>query len=139
MGIFDKIIEAFSGRDQQGFGQQFGGMNESSPLGGLFQSLTGRTGPGGLSALVQRLTHGGLGDTVNSWVGTGPNKPVSAEALNAALGADRIAAFAQRFGMSIEGATAELAKALPDLVDKMTPNGQIEEEISSAKPARPAV
>lgn len=81
---------------------------------------------GGLGGLVQQLQNGGLGDIVSSWVGTGANLPVSAEALQQALGSEQISQIAARLGLSPDQAAGGLAQLLPQVVDKLTPNGQIE-------------
>ena len=62
---------------------------------------------GGVSGIVNQLQTQGLGDTVKSWVGTGPNAPVSGEALHDALGSQTVANLAARFGMT----PAELSEA----------------------------
>ena len=81
---------------------------------------------GGLGGLVQQLQNGGLGDIVSSWVGTDANLPVSAEALQQALGSEQISQIAARLGLSPDQAAGGLAQLLPQIVDKLTPNGQIE-------------
>lgn len=81
---------------------------------------------GGLGGLVQQLQNGGLGDIVSSWVGTGANLPVSADALQQALGSDQIGQIAAKLGLSTDQAAGSLAQLLPQVVDKLTPNGSIE-------------
>lgn len=81
---------------------------------------------GGLSGLVQQLQSGGLSEVVSSWVGTGANLPVSADALQQALGSEQISQIAAKLGLSPEQAAGSLAQLLPQVVDKLTPNGSIE-------------
>ena len=81
---------------------------------------------GGLGGLVQQLQNGGLSDIVASWVGTGANLPVSADALQQALGSDRIGQIAASLGLSTDQAAGSLAQLLPQVVDQLTPNGSIE-------------
>ena len=81
--------------------------------------------PGGLGGLVQSLRQGGLGEAVNSWIGTGQNLPVSADRLQSILGDQRVQALAARLGISPEDARAHLAQLLPAVIDHLTPNGQI--------------
>lgn len=81
---------------------------------------------GGLSGLVQQLQNGGLSDVVSSWVGTGANLPVSADALQQALGSEQISQIAAKLGLSPDQAAGSLAQLLPQVVDKLTPNGSIE-------------
>ncbi len=80
---------------------------------------------GGLGGLLDKLQKGGLGDTANSWVGTGQNKPVSPGQLGSALGPDIIKTLAQRSGMSEEEITKQLSQILPGVVDKLTPQGRL--------------
>ena len=129
MSILDKVISAVTGKggDIGGLTQMLGiKLDDQSSLSGLISSLMGGQGTGGLSGLVQQLSQGGLGDQVKSWVGTGTNQPVTPEALSGALGQDKVAAFAQRLGISPDQASSALAQVLPQAVDKMTPNGRIE-------------
>ena len=80
---------------------------------------------GGIGGIVSQLQSQGLGDTVKSWVGTGPNAPVSGDALHQALGSDMVAKMAAKFGMSPEDLSAKLAQVLPQAVDHATPNGEV--------------
>ena len=66
----------------------------------------------------------GLDDQVKSWVGTGDNKPITAEQITQAFGADKIARRAKDAGCSPQEAADELAKVLPQMVDTATPSGQ---------------
>ncbi|HVV92213.1 MAG TPA: YidB family protein [Hyphomicrobiales bacterium] len=83
---------------------------------------------GSLGGLLDRLKNGGLGDVANSWVGTGPNASVEPGQLGAALGQDTISSIARRAGMSEQDLLAQLAQALPGLVDRLTPNGRLPQQ-----------
>ena len=80
---------------------------------------------GGISGIVSQLQSQGLGDTVKSWVGTGPNAPVSGDALHQALGSETVAKMAAKFGMTPDDLAAKLAQVLPQAVDHATPNGEV--------------
>jgi uncharacterized protein YidB (DUF937 family) len=80
---------------------------------------------GGLGGLLDKLQKGGLGNAANSWVGSGPNQPVSPGQLGSALGPDIIKTIAQRSGLSEEEITKQLSQVLPGVVDKLTPKGRI--------------
>jgi uncharacterized protein YidB (DUF937 family) len=80
---------------------------------------------GGLGGLFDKLQKGGLGNVVNSWVGSGQNQPVSHNQLGPALGPDIIKALAQRSGLSEEELTKQLSQVLPGVVDKLTPAGRL--------------
>lgn len=80
---------------------------------------------GGVAGIVSELRQKGLGDTVKSWVSTGPNQPVSADQLHQALGSDAITQLAAKAGISREELLAKLAQALPTAIDKLTPGGVV--------------
>jgi len=80
---------------------------------------------GGLGGLMDKLQNGGLGNAVNSWIGSGQNQTVSPGQLGSALGPDVIKTLAQRSGLSEEEITKQLSQVLPGVVDKLTPNGRL--------------
>lgn len=80
---------------------------------------------GGLGGLLNKLQQGGLGNAVNSWVGTGQNQPVSPGQLGSALGPSIIKMLAEKSGMSEEDITRQISQVLPGLVDKLTPAGRL--------------
>src|SRR5215471_20052348 len=79
----------------------------------------------GLGGLLGKLQNGGLADVTKSWVGSGPNQPVSPGQLGSALGPDIIKTLAERTGLSEEELTKQLSHVLPGVVDKLTPAGRI--------------
>jgi uncharacterized protein YidB (DUF937 family) len=128
MGLFDSMREQVTGALS---GAQTGHEGWMMAVGGLF----GDQEIGGLSGLIQRFEANGLGETVSSWVGTGQNLPISAEQIEAVLGSDKIRAYADKLGIPTQDAAAHLADVLPQLVDKVTPSGQVPEgggDIASA-------
>jgi len=80
---------------------------------------------GGLGGLLNKLQQGGLSDVVNSWVGSGQNKPVSPGQVSSALGPSIIKMLAQKSGLSEQEITQQLSQVLPGLVDKLTPNDRL--------------
>jgi uncharacterized protein YidB (DUF937 family) len=80
---------------------------------------------GGVSGIVTQLQQQGLGATVNSWIGTGPNQPISADQVHQALGPDVIRDLAARAGMTPQELTQKLSQVLPQLVDKLMPDGTV--------------
>lgn len=117
MGLLDGLVGGVLG--------QLGGSGQQNPLLQIAMQLV--QGQGGLAGLVDKFKGAGLQQQAASWVGTGENMPISAEHLSRALGGDTIAAFAQKFGMSAEQVSGGLAGLLPQVVDKLTPNGAIEQ------------
>jgi uncharacterized protein YidB (DUF937 family) len=83
---------------------------------------------GGLSKVVSQFSNAGLGDAADSWVGTGENKPITADHVKTALSEEQIAQVAQRLGVSNDEAAAALAEALPEAVNQLTPAGQVPDQ-----------
>jgi uncharacterized protein YidB (DUF937 family) len=80
---------------------------------------------GGLSGLVSKFEQGGLGSAVQSWIGTGPNSAVSGDQVHSALGSDLLQQLAAKTGLSPQDLAHRLSQVLPDVVDKLTPNGTL--------------
>lgn len=116
MGLLDSVVGALAGG-------QGGGNNGLMDV--VMQLINNQ--PGGLGGLVQSFQQGGLGEIVNSWVSTGQNLPISAEQLQSVLGGGQLQDIAAKLGVSPEQASGSLADLLPQVVDKLTPNGQVPE------------
>jgi uncharacterized protein YidB (DUF937 family) len=82
-------------------------------------------GGGGLGDVTGAFNKGGLGDVMASWVSGGPNKPVEPGALANVLGPDVLGQFARQAGIGHANASSVLASILPELVNQMTPQGQV--------------
>ena len=80
---------------------------------------------GGVQGIVSQMQQQGLGNTVKSWVESGANQPISADQVHAAFGSDVIAGLAAKVGMQPADLAAKLAQVLPQVVDKLTPNGVV--------------
>jgi uncharacterized protein YidB (DUF937 family) len=80
---------------------------------------------GGVQGIVAQLEQQGLGNTVRSWVGTGPNQPISPDQVHQAFGADTISAMAAKVGLSPQDLASKLAQLLPTAIDKLTPHGTV--------------
>ena len=83
---------------------------------------------GGLSELVDRFKQSGHGEPAESWVGTGPNKPVTPPQLEQAIGPEVLETFSKQTELSREELLARLSRELPDAVDKYTPHGRLPTE-----------
>jgi uncharacterized protein YidB (DUF937 family) len=86
---------------------------------------------GGLDGLIGSLTKGGLGNVVDSWISTGKNKSVSTSKLNNALGSDIVSQVASKLGVSNTAAVGMIAKFLPLIIDKLTPDGKVPSQSNS--------
>ena len=74
---------------------------------------------------MDSLSKGGLADAVGSWIGNGPNPPVTAGQVQGALGSGAINEIAGKLGISPDMAGSVLSQVLPHIVDHLTPNGQV--------------
>jgi uncharacterized protein YidB (DUF937 family) len=80
---------------------------------------------GGLQGVVNEFEKNGLGATVKSWVGTGPNQSISPDQVQQVLGPDLLQQLSQKSGLSVQDLTKKLSQILPQAVDKATPDGAI--------------
>jgi uncharacterized protein YidB (DUF937 family) len=80
---------------------------------------------GGVSGIVTQLQQQGLSGTVNSWIGTGPNQPISASQVHQAFGPEMMRELAARSGLTPEVLAQKLSQALPQVIDKLTPTGTV--------------
>jgi uncharacterized protein YidB (DUF937 family) len=79
--------------------------------------------PGGLPGLMQRFEEGGLSEVIASWVGSGPNQPVSANQLQSVLGDGVIEQLSAKSGLDAATVLSQLSIMLPSLVSEATANG----------------
>jgi uncharacterized protein YidB (DUF937 family) len=120
MGLLDSVIGVLSGsRTSGGRGDML-----SAVLGMLADDGDGP----GIAELLQRFERCGHGQQIGSWIGSGENLPISADALCQALGTETIDRLAAQMGLS-QGVTADrLSQLLPFVIDKLTPGGVVPEE-----------
>ena len=124
-------------------------------LGGMLGDLIERHGgaeamvqnalqqAGGVQGIVGKLQSAGYGEQVQSWLGAGPNQPVTADGIAQAIGHGKLGEMAQRYGVQPDQLSGLLAKVLPGLVDRMSPNGTVEPHLAQgaqapASPVDPA-
>ena len=121
------LISAIVGMLAQGGGSGGGGGGLGSALGGggAGGAAGAGGGLGGLGGLVEQFARHGMGDVAKSWVGTGQNLPISPDQLGQVLGGDTIGKMAGQLGMNQGDLLGQLSHMLPQVVDKLTPQGQI--------------
>src|SRR5580658_724346 len=78
---------------------------------------------GGVSGIVNQLQQQGLGPTVNSWIGTGPNQPISADQVHQTFGPEVMRELAAKTGLTPQDLAQKLSQVLPQVIDKLTPAG----------------
>jgi len=128
MGLLDSLVGALG---------QGGAAN---PQGDLLKMLIGMLsqggaeagsgaaapgGLGGLGGLLEAFARNGLGHVADSWVGSGQNLPVSADQLSQVLGSERVGQMANQLGLNPGDLLGQLVHLLPQVVDKVTPQGQV--------------
>jgi uncharacterized protein YidB (DUF937 family) len=124
MGLLDSVL----GMAQQALSEPGTGGGAAPDLLQAALGMLNNDAPGGgLGGLVQAFQQGGLGDVVQSWVGTGQNLPVSPEQLQSVLGGENgpLAQIASKLGMNPADVAGHLSQWLPQLVDQATPGGQL--------------
>ncbi|MEO7762300.1 MAG: YidB family protein [Casimicrobiaceae bacterium] len=144
MGLLDGILGNVLGSITGGSAGGLGNQNNDNPLGSILSQLGGGSGvgkmafmalafqllqqSGGITGLIDKLRNSGLGQHADSWVGTGQNMPVSGDQLSNAIGPDVLSQLAHKFGMTQNQASGGLAQLLPELVNQMTPQGQVPDD-----------
>ena len=114
MSLFDQIAGALLNRTGDG----------TSSVPGLLTALLGQQ-EGGLQGLIQKFQAAGQGNVVNSWVGTGPNQPVSGDLLHSVLGSEFVQQMSAKTGLPMDQLLGQMAQHLPQIVDQLTPNGEV--------------
>ena len=117
MGLFDEVLSMA--------GSAMGQQSEHAGALGAIMGYVNSPQVGGISGLEKMFQQGGLGEVFKSWVSTGQNMPISADALQNVLHSGALQEAAQRAGIDPNQLTGMMSTLLPHLVDKLTPNGQI--------------
>lgn len=119
MGLFDQVLSTVGGLAAQQGGSAAGGLPEVV-LHWLNDPQTG-----GLSGLVKTFEQQGLAHVVGSWISNGQNLPIDASQLQAVLGSDTVQRLAGQLGLNPAELSGQLAQWLPQIVDRLTPQGQL--------------
>ena len=112
----------------------------TAPMGGLGGLLSGAGLSAGLKDLLDRFRETGHEQTAQSWVSTGPNKPIAPTDLEKVLGEERLQWLTEQTGLPKDQLLSGLSGALPDAINKLTPDGRIPtaEEAGRDRPAQGA-
>ena len=119
MGLLDGLLGGLMG----GMSGSGTAAQQQNPLLQIALQLLQQNG--GLQGMLSKFQQAGYGAQADSWVSTGQNMPISADALQQVLGHGQLAQIAQQLGMSRGEAAGGLASLLPQMVDRMTPQGQV--------------
>jgi uncharacterized protein YidB (DUF937 family) len=124
MGLLDGLLGSVMGGMTGGSQPQQGG-NQLVQL--VLQMLQQN---GGIEGLLARMQQAGYGQQAQSWIGTGQNMPITPDALSQIFGQGQLGQIAQQLGLPQQDAAGGLAQMLPDVVDQMTPQGEIPDNSS---------
>ena len=124
MGLLDAILGGLTGGGaaQSAGGIGMGAQGQNPLLQIALQMLQQN---GGLQGILGKFQQAGYGDQAQSWIGTGRNLPIDPGALSQIFGRGQVDEIAQQLGVSHQEAAGQLAETLPDVVDRMTPEGRI--------------
>jgi uncharacterized protein YidB (DUF937 family) len=114
MGLLDGILGNLGG--------SLGGSGGNNQLLNTVMQIVNENG--GIGGLAEKFQQGGLGELAKSWISTGENLPISPEQLQSVLGNDQIAGLAEKFGLNADSLSSQLSEYLPQVIDKLTPNGE---------------
>lgn len=121
MGLIDSLLRTFLGRS--------GGATIAKLLSGpMLGIVLGMLKGGGLGGLLDKFKGAGLTDKADTWVSTGPNAPLDADEVERALGPNEIQEIAQKTGLSVDEVRQQLATGLPEVVNHLTPKGEVPDE-----------
>ena len=139
MGLFDSVLGAVMNNGQQPQPGQAtgGGIAGMANIGGLIgmlasnpqlvqavMSMLSNDGQhGGLGGLISKFQQAGLGGAISSWIGSGPNEPVSGAEISSALGENAVSDVANQLGVAPAEAAEQISKVLPDILNHLTPDG----------------
>lgn len=93
--------------------------------GSLLKGMAGGAANGQLGDLMKQFQDKGLGNIFGSWVGSGPNQAIDPNQLQSAIGEDKMREMSQKTGLAVPDLAKQLAKYLPTVVDRMTPQGKL--------------
>jgi uncharacterized protein YidB (DUF937 family) len=147
MSGLDDVIKGVAGGQGGGLGSILGGLAGAAGgkagvqeggmgglLAGLVPMLGGMLAGGGLQKVISGLQANGLSAQADSWIAAGENEPISGADIRKVVGDEELTKIASRLGVSEDEAAAAVAKVLPAVVDKVSPDGQLasDSELDSA-------
>jgi uncharacterized protein YidB (DUF937 family) len=101
------------------------GLPSPEDLGDILAQIFGGGAAQKLPDVVRQFEEKGMREQVDSWVRTGPNKPVERRQIEDAFGRRELEELARRRNID-QGQLAEvLAKYIPRIIDELTPSGQL--------------
>jgi len=115
MGLLDSLL----GSAASSFSKK-----DNDALGNILDMVGSNKQIGGLDGLLGKMGQAGLGKIADSWVGKGKNKTIKTSQLKNVIGEEVIEQLAKKLGITNTAAAAKIAKMLPSIIDKLTPDGK---------------
>lgn len=146
MGLLDGILGNVLGSVLGGGNQAQQQQQAQDPLSAILSGLTGSGGGaggggmgnvllqlglsmiqknGGLGGVLGKFRESGMGAQADSWVGTGQNMNIAPNQLEQIFGSGAFSDIASKLGMSQEQAGSAMSQVLPELINQLTPQGQV--------------
>ena len=124
------VVLAMLANRQRGSQANAGAAAMGGGLGGVLgQILGGQAGAGGnLGGLLEQFKRAGFGNQAQSWVAKGSNEAIPPNALEQVFGREGMAEIARNAGVSEQDAAQGLSQLMPEVIDRMTPEGQVPDE-----------
>ena len=101
------------------------GMPSPNDLGDILSQIFGGGSAQKLPEVVKQFEEKGMRDQVDSWVRTGPNKPVDRRQIEETFGQRELDQYARSKGIDRDQLAEVLAKYIPRIIDELTPSGQL--------------
>lgn len=85
---------------------------------------------GGIDGVLQKFKQKGYTQQAASWVSTGQNETLPPEAIKQVVGSEDLSQLSQQLGGGVgnEEVASQMAQILPEVVNKMTPQGQVPQD-----------
>jgi len=90
--------------------------------------------PVAFQELASHFQQGGFEEVFRSWIGPGANQPIERDQLGHALGTERVDQLSRQTGMSRHALLDELARVLPTVIDRLTPQGRLPDAAGQSSP-----
>ena len=125
-GLGGMLGSVLGSNDDNYRGQPAGGGASGALIGMLLPlAMQWVQSNGGLGGVLDKFRQQGHGQQVASWVGAGENQPLGDKAVQDVVGLDEISRMSQQLGVSQQEVTSGFAHILPQVVNHLTPNGEV--------------
>ena len=122
MGLFDNIA-----------GKVIGRMGADDSQNVMLQAAVKLFNEyGGINGILDKFRASGFAAEADSWVGSGPNLPITATQIEQVLGQPTLDDIGTKMGRSGSEVGSKLAEYLPTVIDRLTPDGVVPKNQTAA-------